>query len=358
MRIKDIKLEKIRLQLTEPFRVAFGVIDYSENLLVKIETDEGISGYGEAAPLPFVTGETIESVLAVTELFRKGLSGENPLDIERIHSIMDSAIAGNTSAKCGIDLALYDIRGKAMNQPVYRVLGGYANQVVNDVTIGIDQPEIMAEKARSFVERDGYRILKIKTGSDLAKDVDTLCRIREAVGSQVRLRVDANQGYSVSEAVKALDAFEKLGVEAVEQCLPAWDMEGAAYVRGKAGGIKVMLDESIHGPVDAARACRLGAADILNIKLMKCGGLYPAEQINAIAAASGVNCMVGCMLETRLAITAGLSLVAAKQNVTEADCDSFLYYKDRTAGMEGGFTQEGDIFTLSEKPGFGLDISF
>lgn len=358
MKIVDVKLEKIRIQLSEPFRVAFAVIDYSENVLVKMITDEGIAGYGEAAPLAFVTGETIEGVIAALQMFRQGLIGEDPLNIERIHALMNGAIAGNTSAKCAIDLALYDIRGKVMGQPVYKVLGGYENRVVNDITIGMDETEEMVEKARRYVQEDGYHILKIKTGSSLEKDIENIHKIREAVGSHIRLRVDANQGYSVSDAVKALDAFEKAGVEAVEQCLPDWDMEGASFIRKKARGIKVMLDESIHSPIDAAKACRLGAADTLNIKLMKCGGLYQAEQINAIAMANGVNCMVGCMLETKLAITAGLSLVASKQNITEADCDSFLYYKDESTGMSGGFTREGDIFTLSEKPGFGLDINF
>ena len=176
--------------------------------------------------------------------------------------------------------------------------------------------------------------------------------IREAVGPAVRLRVDANQGYSVSSAVCALEGFKEYGIEAVEQCLPHWDMEGSAYIRKKTGGIQIMLDESIHEPVDAARACRLEAADILNIKLMKCGGLYPAAKINAIAEANGVTCMVGYMLETKLAITAGLSLVAAKKNVTEADCDSFLYYKENP--VEGGFIQDKDTFTLLDEPGFGI----
>lgn len=280
MKIVDLKLEKIRIQLSEPFRVAFAVIDYSENVLMKIITDEGIAGYGEAAPLAFVTGETIEGVIAALQMFRQGLIGEDPLNIERIHALMNGAIAGNTSAKCAIDLALYDIRGKVMGQPVYKVLGGFANQVVNDITIGMDETEKMVEKARHYVQEEGYHILKIKTGSNLEKDIENIHKIREAVGPHIRLRVDANQGYCVSDAVKALDAFEKAGVEAVEQCLVDWDMEGAACIRQKARGIKVMLDESIHSPIDAAKACRLGAADTLNIKLMKCGGLYQAEQID------------------------------------------------------------------------------
>ena len=247
---------------------------------------------------------------------------------------------------------MYDLMGKSMGQPVYKLLGGCGNVVQNDITIGITSPEAMAAEAKRLVCTEGYRILKIKAGIDYKEDIHAMKLIREAVGPAVRLRVDANQGYSVSSAVCALEGFKEYGIEAVEQCLPHWDMEGSAYIRKKTGGIQIMLDESIHGPVDAARACRLEAADILNIKLMKCGGLYPAAKINAIAEANGVTCMVGCMLETKLAITAGLSLVAAKKNVTEADCDSFLYYKENP--VEGGFIQDKDTFTLLDEPGFGI----
>ena len=204
----------------------------------------------------------------------------------------------------------------------------------------------------------GYRVLKVKVGADVNDDIRALTLIREAVGPDVRLRVDANQGYDVPTALKALNAFAALGVESVEQCLPAWNMEGAAYLRRKAPAIHLMLDESIHGPVDAARACRMDAADILNIKLMKCGGLYPAEQINAIAQANGLTCMAGCMMETKLSITAGLSFVAAKKNVMDADLDSFMEYVGGETHFPGGFTHKGSDFVLCDAPGFGLDIDF
>ncbi|MDY3918586.1 MAG: dipeptide epimerase [Candidatus Limivivens sp.] len=358
MKITDIKMEKVRIQLTEPFRVAFATIDYSENLLIKVCTDEGLEGYGEAAPLPFVTGETIDSVVSVIQMLRPGLIGMNPLDIEKIHELMDGCIHGNGSAKCAVDLAMYDLMGKAMGLPVYKILGGYSNRVQNDITIGINTPEAMAEEARVHVEKDGFHILKVKAGIHVKEDIAALRLIRETVGPDIRLRVDANQGYDVSDAVYAMEEFRKIGVEAVEQCLPAWDFEGAAYVRSKVKGIRVMLDESIHDHRDAARACKNGCADTLNIKLMKCGGLFRASQINAIAEAFGVNCMVGCMMETKLATTAGVSLVASKKNITEADCDSFLFYEDEQTGMSGGFIRENDLFTLLDAPGFGLDLSF
>ena len=302
-------------------------------------------------------GGTDFTVLEALKLFRTGLIGMDPLDVEGIHRMMDRLLSGNTSAKAAVDIALYDIKGKLMGQPLYKVLGGSVNQIVTDMTVGIDTPEAMAAEARERVEKDGFTILKIKAGINPSEDIQALTLIRQAVGPNIRLRVDANQGYTVSDAVRTLKAFEELGVEAVEQCLPSWDLDGMRFVRSKVD-LKVMLDESVHTPIDAAKACKIDAADIINIKLMKCGGLYPAEKINAIAEANHVQCMVGCMLETKVAIAAGVSLVAAKQNITEADCDSFMYAVDPEMGMPGGFAVNGGVYTLSDKPGLGIDIDF
>lgn len=358
MKITDVKIEKFAIELTEPFKIAFAEVTHSVSVLIKIETDEGYIGYGEAAPFAPVTGESTDGCIEILNIYRQGLIGMNPMDIEKIHAMMDNLAHGNGSAKCAVDIALFDIRGKVMGQPVYRVLGGYQGLVQNDVTIGINEPEKMAAAAEHYVKEEGYGILKIKAGIHVQDDLKALTLIRQAVGPDVRLRVDANQGYNVNEAVIALEGMKKIGIEAVEQCLPDWDMEGSSYLRKKVGGIQIMLDESIHTTKDAARACKMDAADILNIKLMKCGGLYRGAQIATIAENFGVTCMVGCMLETKIAITAGLSLVAAMKNITEADCDSFLYYKDSETGMPGGFERKGDQFKLLDKPGLGLDISF
>ena len=291
-------------------------------------------------------------------MFRQGLIGMNPLDIEKIHVMMDGLVHGNGSAKCAVDIALHDLKGKVMNQPLFRVLGGYQDVVQSDITIGIASPERMAELAENYVKNQGYHILKIKAGINPDDDLRALNLIRKAVGEDIRLRVDANQGYDVARAVYALEGMKKYGVEAVEQCLPDWDVDGAVFLKSKISGIQLMLDESIHTVKDAARVCKANAADILNIKLMKCGGLYRGGQISTIAENFGMTCMVGCMLESKVAITAGLSLVASRRNITEADCDSFMYYKDADTGMPGGFERSGDMFQLLEKPGLGLDISF
>lgn len=357
MKIVDIKIKKLRIKMKSPFKIAFAVQDYADNVIIKIVTDEGIYGLGEAAPFAPVTGETVDTVISTLNMFKEGLIGMDSLEIEKIHVLMDRLIAGNTAAKAAVDIALFDIMGKAMGQPLYKVLGGFSREVQNDVTIGIDTPENMANEAKERVEKDGFRILKIKAGINPDDDIKALKLIRETVGNDIRLRVDANQGYNVTEAVRVLKEFEKIGVEAVEQCLPDWNIDDSKLIRDKVN-MSIMLDESIHSPKDAAKACKAGAADVLNIKLMKCGGLYNALKINAIAEANDVRCMVGCMVESKIAITAGASLVAAKQNITEADCDSLLFCVDPDNDMIGGLETDKDIFRLPDKPGLGIDFDF
>lgn len=358
IKIVDIQWHTFLLPIKEPLTVAFGTIYDSENILLEILTDDGLVGYGEAAPLSFVTGETVDTVKIALEIFKTVLIGENPLDIKTIHKKMNNAMYANSSAKCAIDLALHDIWGKFMQCPVYELLGGHDPIVQNDITIGIDTPEAMAKLAAYYSKEMGFRILKIKVGGNLQTDIEALTLISNAVSPQVRLRVDANQGYTIETAKTAIDAFAKLGIEAIEQPLPYWDFGGTAKLREWAKGkMLIMLDESIHSVHDAERAVQEQSADILNIKLMKCGGLYPATLIANAAQRAGIICMVGCMFETRLAASAGLSLVAAKQSVTEADCDSFLLCDDSNAGITGGFTVEKDIIHLSNAPGLGIQVT-
>jgi len=354
--IKDVSFEKIRIPLKKTFRIAFGEYDEVENVLVKIVTDNGIVGYGEAAPFSPVTGETVDGVISVLRIFRSGLIGMDPMDIDGAHAMMDKLFAHNGAAKCGIDIALYDILGKHMQMPLYRVLGGGCGQVHGDITVGINPPEIMVEEAKQRYS-EGFDIIKVKIGIDPDQDVRVLTMIRQALGDGLRLRVDANQGYTPGTAVDVIHKLRAIGVESIEQCLPEWNMEGMAFIRSQACGMKIMLDESVHNVHDAFKAGKLQAADQINIKLMKCGGLFPALKINSVAEAAGMECMVGCMLESRLAIAAGLALVASQKNVTEADCDSFLYFKEPGAGIFGGFTNTGGQFKLSDKPGLGIELN-
>ncbi|MCL1843066.1 MAG: dipeptide epimerase [Defluviitaleaceae bacterium] len=355
MKITDIKYEKLSVKLKKPFVVAIGVVEHGETIIVKIETDEGITGYGEASPFSPVTGETVESVPIFLELFKKALLGKNPFEIEKAHNIMNAVTVGNTSAKAGIDLALYDIMGKKIGIPVYKLLGGYRDSFANDVTVSIADIDDMVETAKTHA-KNGFGIIKIKGGINPDSDIEIARRIREAVGEKIKLRVDANQGWDVNTAIRVMDAYLSSGVEAVEQPLKYWDIDGLATVRARTK-ISVMADESLHSPQDAMKLAKANAVDIFNIKLMKSGGLYPATQINAIGESSGITCMVGCMFETRIGNAASAALVAAKKNATEADLDSFRHF-DEKALITGGFTLQNGIMSMTDKPGLGVEVNF
>jgi len=356
MKITSIKIEKLAAELIEPFYVAWGVIDKAESWVVKVMTDEGIEGYGSACPTPFITGDNMEICYIALKMLADAVIGMDPLDIEGVHAVMTGVIHGNAPAKCAIDLALYDIWGKKEGQPVYRLLGGTSPVIENDATIGLDTPENMQKKAKNFLSK-GVRILKIKVGKDLDTDIEALRLIHSIAGPEVRIRVDANQGYTVESALKALRAFEACGVDAAEQCLPWWDFDGAAeMMRRNDTSVALMLDESIHNIYDVRRAVKLNAAQYINIKLMKCEGLFFGSRMADIAGEHGVKCMVGCMQDDRISLAAGLSLVAAKDAIVEADCDSLLELKAEPKAVSGGFTNVGGIYTLSDEPGLGVRV--
>jgi len=354
MRITEIKYDRLKVKLPKPFVVAIGTIEYAESVIVKITTDDGIVGYGEAAPFSPVTGETLDSIPFFIDLFTPSLIGLNPFEIEKVHKIMNTMTTGNTSAKAAIDIALYDIMGKKLGMPLYKLLGGYRSSFMVDVTVGIDKPEIMAQDAADYVKK-GFRILKIKAGIDPAADLEAIKLIREAVGPDIRLRVDANQGWTVNDAIRVMEQYEQYGVEAVEQPVRFWNVDGLAYIRNHTK-IALMADESCHSPEDAMRLAKAEAVDVFNIKLMKSGGLYPALRINAIGEACGVNCMLGCMLETRIGNAASAALVASQRNITEADLDSFRHFVGDE--ITGGFTVENSIMTMLDKPGLGIEVNF
>jgi L-alanine-DL-glutamate epimerase-like enolase superfamily enzyme len=243
---------------------------------------------------------------------------------------------------------------KGANQPLYRYLGGVSGTVEIDMTIGIDTPEKMAQKATRLV-KEGYRHIKVKAGVDDDQDKAAIRLIRQAAPN-AHLKVDANQGWTAHRALAMLRVYAQEGVEALEQPVPYWDLAGLQYVRERSP-LPIMADEGCFSTQDAAKIAKAGAADVINIKLMKCGGLYRALQINAIAEASGINCMLGCMLESRLSIAAGAALVASHPNFIYADLDSFLEFSD-TSLLRSGFDYQTPMIHLSEKPGIGEELIF
>lgn len=354
MKIIDIKTKIVNFERKKIFRIALGVgSSSSSRVYVKVLTDSGIYGLGEAAPNPLVTAETISGVIATLEYMKNDLIGIDPTDIASIHKIMDKKILSNTSAKAAIDIACYDIIGKAKNRPVHTLLGATDNSVVTDITIGIDNVENMVEESLTRVQ-EGFRALKIKCGIEANKDIEALRKIRKAVGDEIDIRIDANQGYNVATALQVIEEIEKLNVSEVEQPLPFWDIKGMAQVK-KRSPLPIMADESVHNPQQARLVCEEDACDIINIKFMKCGGIYRALQISDIAKEFGKTCIVGCMSESKLSIAAAAAVVAAKDTIVAADLDSFFAFTNPEQGVIGGFSVDKDVLTLSSEAGYGFE---
>lgn len=353
MRISSIEYIVNKNITLVPFQIALTKNATNDSVIVKITTESGVVGYGEASPLSPITGENIGTVLAVLDLLSPMLIGKSALALEMNHRIMDRAILGNTSAKAAIDIALYDISAKVANLPLYKFLGGDDPVIYSDMTIGIDEPEIMAKLAEKYVG-EGFTILKVKVGLDSQNDLRAIKLIRDAVGNEIEIRLDANQGYSKKEALYVLEEMSKYGVEEIEQPLPFHDLDGMRIVTQKSKQI-IVADESVKVPEDAHRFVKSDACDMINIKLMKSGGIFKAKAINSIAEAANMRCMVGCMSETKIGISAAAAFAAAHRNIEYVDLDSHRLLED-VKGVSGGFTQDGGKIILSEEPGLGLEI--
>lgn len=331
-----LDIKPFDLKLTTPFRISRHVQYSAANVLAQI-THEGVTGLGEAAPSEHY-GEYRETVLATLALLGDDL-GEDPLALEDILSHLDRRIRLNPSAKAALDMALYDLVGKLLNVPVYKLLGlSAARTPRTSFTIGIDTPENMARKA--LVARD-YPVLKIKVGTK--NDVANLKAIREV--SNAVIRVDANTAWTPKEAVRAINELAEYNIEFVEQPVQPHDLAGLKYVREHVP-LPIITDESSITVEDIPRVAE--CTDGINIKLMKCGGLRHALKMIHVARAHNLSIMLGCMIESSLAITAAAHLSPL---VDYADLDGHLLVdNDPYSGVQ---VEHGKL-VLPDGPGLGV----
>lgn len=354
MKIVGGKLSRILLHTHEPFKIAFEVLDECHGVLLELQTDEGLFGLGESSPARRITGETSEGAVSVLQsVLLPAIRGMNPFEIEAIHEAMDDAIQGNPSAKAAVDLACYDLLGKVSRLPVVSLLGGERKPLPCDHTIGIKPPEDQARIAADLVKK-GFKFLKVKLGHGWEEDVARVRAVRQQVGKGIGIRVDANQGWTVREAIRVLEKIELFDIELAEQPIPAHDLQGLRWLRERSP-IPVAADESVHGPRDALRAVEMGACDIVNIKLMKCGGIYRALEVAAIVKAAGLACMIGGMIgESRLAVGAAAHFAASRSVVRYFDLDADLLLRDDLV-EKGGIGLEAGNRTLPDLPGLGVE---
>ncbi|MEG0306680.1 MAG: dipeptide epimerase [Clostridium sp.] len=353
MIIEDIKVGRITVPLKKPFITKNGVYNYSNEVVVKIFTDTGIVGIGSASPAPRVTGETESSIVGAIKHISNFIKGMDLTCLQCIFKVMDECIKENNSAKAAIEIAIYDLWSKGVNMPLYKLLGGFNSTILTDITIqDDDKMENMVNDAYEAI-RDGYTNIKIKLGNNVDTDFEKVKFMRRAIRKGIKVRVDGNQGWTPKEAIKIIKKIEELDldIEFIEQPVKAWDIEGLKFIKDNVDTM-ILADESIIGSPEAFKVIQNRACDLINIKLMKSGGIENAIKIYNMADTMGIKCMVGCMLESKIGITAAASFAASRSNMIISDLDTMIYFAEDP--IVGGATFEGNKIILSEEPGLGI----
>lgn len=351
--ITSIEIYKSPIRLKEPFKISLGILTHAENVIVKINTNNGLTGFGECSPFMTINGESMDTCFIVAQYLAKVLKGKNPLDIEGCMLAMDGVIYANSSIKSAFDIALYDIAAQDAGLPLYAFLGGSKNKgIITDYTVSIDEPKKMAEDAAK-IKANGFQVIKVKLGQ-YKKDVERIKLIREAVGMEMPLRIDANQGWNVAEAIHILNELAPYNIQHCEEPIPRWDYIELAGIR-KQSPIKIMADESCCDHHDAKRLIELGACDYFNVKLGKSSGIFNALKIIKLAEAEGIKIQLGGFLESRLAFTAAAHLALASGAIVFYDFDTPLMFEEDP--VTGGITYDGNgVVSVPDTPGLGAAI--
>ncbi|WP_432362505.1 mandelate racemase/muconate lactonizing enzyme family protein [Sporosarcina sp. UB5] len=354
MRIRSIETIPVAVPLTKSFKTALRTVTTAYAMYVKITTEDGRVGWGEAPPTHVITGDSLGSITyAVNEVIAPLLLGLDVRNREEVFRMLQRSIVRNTSAKAAVDMAIHDLLGQLAGLPLYQLLGGFRKTIETDFTVSVNDAAEMADDAERYIT-DGFNVLKVKVGiGDIGDDIERIRAIRERVGSGPKIRLDANQGWKPKEAVFAIGKMEDAGldIELIEQPVAADDIDGLQYVTNHTI-TPIMADESVFSAKDALRVLERRACDLINIKLMKSGGIHEALKINALAEIYGVECMVGSMIETKLGITAAAHLAASQPNITRFDFDAPLMLAHDI--VAGGIVYEGRVIRLPEGTGLGL----
>ena len=352
MKITDIQIQVVTIPLVTTFKTALRTVSQVENVLITILTDSGLVGYGGAAPAAVITGDTVASIVGGIEHIRDNILGMDLDNHENILQRLNTCIMGAMSAKAAVDMAVYDLVAKSLNIPLYQLLGGRTHDVETDITISIDTPEKMATESREKVDQ-GFSTLKIKVGGNPKLDILRLQSIQDTIDSDTRIIIDANQGWSAKEAVQVGKELEQraIPIELMEQPVPAGDYAGLRYVRDNVA-FPVYADESVFSPQDALHLIGMHAVDGLNIKLMKCGGIYNALKIAAIAETAGIPCMIGSMMESHVSVSAAAHLAVSRTIIGRFDLDAALFCTINP--VQGGISYQGARVIIPDAPGLGI----
>lgn len=349
--IASIELYASKIKLKEPFIISLGPLTHAENVIVIIKTTDGICGTGECSPFMTINGESMETGMVVGKYLATILKGKNALDIEACHKAMDNVIYGNNSIKSAFDMALYDIAAQQAQLPLYAFLGGSNDKILKtDYTVSFKDASSMAKDAADIKAR-GFTVIKVKLGGNIDEDIERVKKIRDAVGMEIPIRIDANQGWNTSNAIKILKALHPYNIQHCEEPLPRWNFMKLPLVREQSP-IKIMADESCCDEHDAKRLWDIRACDYLNVKLGKSSGIWRAEKILQFAAQHDIKIQFGGFLESRLGFTAAAHVSLSSKQVVFFDFDTPLMFE--TDPVDGGISygKNGEIL-MPEGNGLG-----
>lgn len=352
--IKKITLYPFDIRLTQPFVISLETITHAYNVLVHIQCEEqGLEGWGEASPYQTIQGENQATQLIIGKILAQSWIGTDASKIENRIAQMHSTIAFNRCIKSAFDMALYDIQSKIQGMPLYRYLGGKSKIIRTDMTIGIGSPAAMKDSAIEFA-RQGFTEIKIKLGKEVKEDIHRIELIRSALGPLIKLRIDANQGWNVTQATEVLQALVPFQIEHCEQPVSARDIYALKQVHDHSP-IPIMADEALFDSNDARNLIALNACSQFNIKLGKSGGIHEALSILNLAKKHHLSCQVGCFSESRVGITALAHLAMASEEIVYYDMDSPLMLSEDPVigGVEYRNTNE---MILPDTPGLGLEV--
>ncbi|MBC8177932.1 MAG: dipeptide epimerase [Desulfobacteraceae bacterium] len=353
MKITRIEAWPVTLQLAEPYTIAYETVEEAANIFIRVETSTGINGYGCAAPSERLTGERAADLLrSVDATILPVVKGADPLRSAMLMERLKPHLKSQPSILAAVDMALFDILGKAGNLPLWKLLGGFRDCMKTSVTIAILPERETVDRALRW-KGEGFKCLKLKGGCDVDSDISRVIQVREAVGKDMELRFDANQGFTVDDSLRFVKETRTARLELIEQPTPKDQPDLLGRVT-KGVAIPVMADESLMTLRDAFRIARRGLADMVNVKLMKVGGISEALQINAVARSAGLEVMVGCLDESALAIAAGLHFALSRPNVAYVDLDGHLgFIGDPSAGAV--ILRKGTLYPTN-KPGLGFEL--
>lgn len=354
MKIIKVEVIEIEMPLKEPFIISYTTFDSMPAIIVKVHTDTGIIGFGESVPDEHVTGESVYTVFtALKHHLIPAIMGADPRNLKELHKLMNAKLVNNGAAKAALDIACYDILGKVSNLPIYSLLGGRKHtELMIPKVLSILKPEVLAKQAKEALN-EGYKEIKMKLGTDPEEDVARVKAVREAIGNEMLIRVDINQGWKSVQVAKAtIKRLEPYHISWVEQPINQESVSLFRRVKGSTD-IPLMADESMVSEQNLRTLIEDESVDYVNIKLMKSGGIYPVYQLATQAELFGISCQIGSMVESSIASAAGFHVALSKDNIVSTEISG----PTKFISEPGNLTYNLPHVLITDKPGLGVEIN-